>query len=308
MQVEFGSIFDGETRSKTLFILNNAPTPLKFHIDLGSAATMAARPMSESEADGSTTDSNPYAGFVTAARARAQAISSAASDPFEISPRSGEIGAFQKAHVLVEYAPRSPAPSQGFVNTASTEPRIHKFTAAFEFGGDARQPRLVPLSGTAHAAAASITPQTLQFGDVECYGHRHMNTEIKNLTTDQVVSYRSRASVPHFSVEPPEAVIAPLATQFLAVIFHPKSLGRFQGNLVLELVTSSGRVIGEQHIAVVATSNLVGAKQKRPGGLDALPEDFKLEERYVSQAEIARGMAGKPAKFVRPSVRSSRHA
>jgi hypothetical protein len=301
-QVDFGVLFEGESRTKTLYILNNSPETIKYCIDLGSTASMAARHTIDDDADQADADSNPHAGFVAAARSRAQALNTVATEPFEVSPRAGELGPFSKVPIFVEYAPRISKPSDGFKSTQNQGMRTHRYVAALEFGGDTKRPRMLTFSGSAHTFTTEVSPRTLLFGDVPCHSHRHLNSAIKNVMTDQLVRYRVRPTVPHFSIEPPEATIAPQATQFIAAVFHPRSLGRFQGKLVLELLSESGKVIAEQTIAVVGTSNVVGERIPWVSGVGALPEDFKAKPCYASEAEIAKTMHGKPPKFERIKV------
>ena len=233
-----------------------------------------------------------------------QALSAAVSDPFDVSPRSGTIEPFAKVPLLVEFAPTSGVPASGFHSTLSPAERMHRFVAAIDVGGaDGGRPHVLPLNGTSLPKALSVAPGRLVFGDVACNGHRHLNCKLTNVATGAQVRYRARPSAAHFSLDPPVATIAPQATHFLAVIFHPKALGRFEGHVALELLGKGGCVIGEQTIAVVGTSNVVGAREARPRGPDALPEDFKLEERVAGEAELTRTLAGRPPKFVRPEVR-----
>jgi hypothetical protein len=299
--VTFGALFDGEARSRTLHLANNSPDPIRFSIDVGSAASMAERRYNGAGGD---SDSNPHAAFVAAARARAQALNTATSDPFEVSPRSGQIAPFSKVPLVVEYAPASAAPSSGFKNTLGPPERMHRFVAAFDFGHDASAPLMLPLSGTALSRAVTIKPERLTFGDVPCHEHRHLNCQLVNVTPGQAVTYRVKPSVAHFSVDPPQATIAPQATQYLAVIFCPKALGSFEGEVALEICSAAGSVVAEQTITVCGSSNVVGAKAGHAGGPYALPQDFKLPVKVADEGEIARGVKGRPPTFHRKHVRS----
>ena len=304
VQVTFGAIFDGEARSRTVFLHNNSPTPLKFGIELASAASMAERRHGDNS-DGASTADNPHAAFVTAARARAQALDAAVADPFDISPRSGEVAAFARVPLTIEYAPVATVPEHGFKCTEGPAERMHRFVAAIDTGSDTNTPHMLPLFGTALAKAVAITPASLTFGDVPGNEHRHLNCEVRNVTAGQAVRYRARATVPHFRVDPPEATIAPQATQFLAVIFHPRALGSFEGKAVLDVLNASGGVVAQQTIAVRASSNVVEARSERPGGVNALPEDFALPVKLATEEEVAKTILSRPPKFKRPDVRLS---
>jgi hypothetical protein len=301
--VEFGDVFEGEQRTRRLFVVNNSPNPLKFSIDVTSAASVTSRaaPTEESAADDA--DSNPNAGFIAAARARVAAQSAALSDPFDVLPRSGELPPFQKTALQVEYYPRVTTRDTGFVSTQDVAPRRHRFVAVLDFGG-VKQPQLLPLNGTALAKAVEAVPETLVFGDVPCNGHRHINCEVKNVSPGQLVRFRVRQTLPHFFIEPREGVIAPGAMAFLAVMFRPKAMGRTAGQLVLEILTDVGEMIAEQRLNVSGSSNTLGSREQRPHGTSLLPEDFVWDKLYATEAEVARGLSGRPPKFSRSKVRS----
>jgi hypothetical protein len=302
VQVKFGNVFEGERRTQPLFIVNNSPATLKFSIDVISAASVVSRSSQSEEATTDDADSNPNAGFVAAARARVAAQSTALSDPFDVLPRSGELPPFQKAAMHVEYFPRTAPVATGFTSTQDTSPRTHRFVAVLDFGISGKQPQLLPLSGTALAQAVAVTPATLMFGDVPCNGHRHLNCEIRNVSLDQLVRFRTRPTLPHYFVDPNEGLIAPGAMAFLAVMYRPKAMGFTAGHLVLEILTDSGALIGEQRLDVSGSSNTLVSHEQRPHGPSTLQEDFVWDKRYATEAEVARGVCGQAPKFHRPKV------
>lgn len=99
---------------RTLFLLNNAPTPLKFSLDLGDVGSMARRTLDDTpDAEGSQSY-DPYSAFVVAARQKAAALDAALLDPFSVEPMQGDIEPFQRVKLVVSFRPRVATPTSGF--------------------------------------------------------------------------------------------------------------------------------------------------------------------------------------------------
>ena len=301
LQVDFGAAYEGETRTHKLVIFNNGPDTLAYTASVGSSASMGEQRYGDTD---STDANNPHASFVAAARARAQARASAVHEPFSVTQSADEVAPFSKAAVMVKFAPRKAPPASGFhsIQSAQAAERSLRYVAAFEFGSGHGKPLLVPLSGTVIARALQVQPERLFFGDVPCDEHRHQPFQLTNATSAQPVHYRLRRALPHFTVEPPESTIAPAATLYAAIAFHPKALGNFEGNMILDILSPAGKIVEQVSVPVVGTSNVVGSAAPHVGGPDALPDDFKLAEKMASEEEVAKTMHGKPPRFARPKV------
>ncbi|NJM26514.1 MAG: M1 family metallopeptidase [Bacteroidia bacterium] len=211
---------------------------------LGSAATMkAAAP----GADGDMIEGdNPYASFVAAARARAQALAAASTAPFSVHPTHVQIPAFQKVPLKIVYTPVHSAVHKGFSSSLQTGTDLHNYTAVIEFAAETKRVSRLPLKGKCVYNVAELSPSLLHFADTATSKVHQLQFSMKNRAKALPLWFCIRSLPAFFHVQPKHGTIPAEATAAFDISYKPKSLGMHHGKVHVSVHTEHGRLV-EQH-------------------------------------------------------------
>ena len=193
---------------------------------------------------------NPYASFVAAARARAQALAAASSAPFHVHPTHVQIPAFQKVPLKIIYTPVHSHHRKGFSTGLQAGTDLHNYTAVIEFAAESKRTSRLPLKGKCIFNIAEVSPSLLHFHDNTTSRKCQLQFSMKNRAKTLPVWYCIRELPAFFHVHPRRGTIPPEATGAFDIVYKPKALGTHQGKVHVSIHTEYGRVVEQRTVHV----------------------------------------------------------
>ncbi|GMH42231.1 hypothetical protein BSKO_10150 [Bryopsis sp. KO-2023] len=272
--VDFGSLFFGERAEQSLQISNNGPKEIRCVISFGNKFDMAEtdEPQEEEKSVTSSEDSeqqavDPFAGFIQTARMKAKARESG-ENPFTIFPLTATVEPFSSKSLKIRFTPSGHKPSKGFVSNMDA---MGKHGKLYEYVG--------------------------QFGDVPTSGHAEQTIDLSNKKSDLPVKFNMP---PYFNCKPSQGLIPPGQSVVLIVGYCPKSFGRHQRSIPIEMHSLSGKLVRTLTLSVQGSALTLGPKRALIGGTDKLPEDFETEPMFVDDEQAISSL--KMRRFNRPKL------
>lgn len=236
-----------DKRAQTVYLVNSSANSVTCGIELASTTTKkAAAPGADSDvAEGD----NPYANFVAAARARAQALAAASTAPFSVQPAHVQIPAFQKVPLKIVYTPVHSRPRKGFSSGLQTGTDLHNYTAVIEFTAETKRVSRLPLKGKCMYNVAVVSPSSLQFQD-SATSKCQLQFSMKNGCKTLPLWYCIRDLPAFFHVHPRRGTIPPEATGAFDISYKPKALGVHHGKVHVSVHTENGRLVEDYTVHV----------------------------------------------------------
>lgn len=237
-----------DKRIHTVYLVNSSAQTVTCGIELGSSATMkAAAPGADSDIP---EGDNPYASFVAAARARAQALAAASTAPFSVYPAHVQIPAFQKVPLKIVYTPVHPRARKGFSSGLQTGTDLHSYTAVIEFAAETKRVSRLPLKGKCVYNVAEITPASLHFQDTAASKSCQLQFRMKNRAKVLPLWYCIRDLPTFFHVTPWRGTIPAEATAAFDISYKPKAFGMHHGKVRVSVHTEHGSLVEEHAVHV----------------------------------------------------------
>ncbi|GMH42119.1 hypothetical protein BSKO_10038 [Bryopsis sp. KO-2023] len=306
--VDFGSLFFGERAEQSLQISNNGPKEIRCVISFGNKFDMAEtdEPQEEEKSVTSSEDSeqqavDPFAGFIQTARMKAKARESG-ENPFTIFPLTATVEPFSSKSLKIRFTPSGHKPSKGFVSNMDAmgkHGKLYEYVGQVDFGLGGEKCRF-PLKGRGVESGALIRPDFLQFGDVPTSGHAEQTIDLSNKKSDLPVKFSVPNMPPYFNCKPSQGLIPPGQSVVIIVGYCPKSFGRHQRSIPIEMHSLSGKLVRTLKLSVQGSALTLGPKRALIGGTDKLPEDFETEPMFVDDEQAISSL--KMRRFNRPKL------
>ena len=261
----FGNIFFGQSKSITAYLVNSGPEPLNFTCNFEE----------EDEENGGITNIS----HVSTSDAP-QTDDKVNSKYITISPLDGMVKAFSQFPVTVTFSPLNSVPARGFLKQQVVIDREEKLFSrklnieCTELGTK------IPLSlqGNSILPCASLSPTLLRFGYCPINDRRDIIVTFTNKT--KFATKYNIPSVANFKFSPSHGLLQGLQTISIIASFLPPQLGEFKNTVKMSLAD------GLEHLEL----RLVGGSSDKVkkvliGGTDKLPEDFKVQHKFVDPEE-----------------------
>ncbi|KAF4669936.1 chromosome X 22 [Perkinsus olseni] len=202
----------------------------------------------------------------------------------EASPINGVVKAFDTTSIHVSFRPPKYTERKGFKCTRAAQEIINQYQCQVKVESeDLLDYQLtLPVVGSSIVPTLSVSPSSLDFGGCPVGDRRDIVLTLRNEHASLPIDWAVR-SVSHINVRPSSGKIGPLSTQEAVVTFSPKSLGNHQRDISImycnKLYSVKVYAIGWGEVAR-------GPGQKQRHGLEAIPEDFAPDYKFVDQDEV----------------------
>jgi len=243
--IHFGSTYFGKTLKQPYTLFNASPFPVRFGFDT---------PVHEGEEDEPKEPS------------------------FYAEPSTGVIPAFGELPVSIMFAPEKPDEKSGF---AATRAESHESEIKFKEElllevNETRQQIMLDMEGTGLSVDVSINMKNLHFG--ECATNDNRDILLIMANTQALPVPFSIPHQAHFRFIPSEGTLAPFETANIRVMFSPTQLGEFKRRVPIKLHNKLLKKVIYLH----GSCNKIGKKTETIRGLEAIPEDFEVEPKFVA--------------------------
>ena len=145
------------------------------------------------------------------------------------------------------------------------------------------QELVIPLAGRAVQLQVTPSQSHFNFGAIKVNERGDLMLSLKNENTELPADF-CFDRVANFQVSPSKGRLLPLQAADIYVTFMPMQLGKHRGTFNLKLHGG----LRTLQIHVMGHAPGIGRKQKRVGGIDKTPEDFKPTLNFVELDENAR--------------------
>ncbi|KAF4704775.1 chromosome X 22, partial [Perkinsus olseni] len=224
----------------------------------------------------------------------------------EASPINGVVKAFDTTTIHVSFRPPKYIERKGFKCTRATQEIITQYQCQVKVESkDLLDCQLtLPVVGSSIVPTLSVAPSSLDFGGCPVGERRDIVLTLRNEHASLPIDW-AIPIICHINVRPAAGKIVgglvvycsndesdtlvppqhqgPLSTQEVVVTFSPKSLGNHQRDISImycnKLYSVKVYAIGWGEVAG-------GPGQKQRHGLEAIPEDFAPEYKFVDQDEV----------------------
>ena len=286
-----------DKRVQTVYLVNSSAQSVTCGIELGSTATMKSGTTADNDlAEGD----NPYASFVAAARARAQALAAASTAPFHVHPAHVQIPAFQKVPLKIIYTPVHSHPRKGFSTGLQTGTDLHNYTAVIEFAAETKWISRLPLKGKCAYNVAEVSPTSLHFHDNATSQQCQLQFSMKNRAKTLPIWYCIRELPAFFHVNPKRGTIPAEVTGAFDIMYKPKALGTHQGKVHVSVHTDHGRIVEERAIHVYGVCDnplsVVDKARGRPHAITDSPGRLAARKAPPQRTSVVPGLKSQNAK------------
>ncbi|KAL4498636.1 hypothetical protein ABPG72_019754 [Tetrahymena utriculariae] len=155
------------------------------------------------------------------------------------------------------------------------------YSAIFEFDGDQQEPLILHLSGRGICPMVKFSKTLLQFGECLVNDYRDIILVLENRNKDLPIDINIQ-NTPGFQFEPKKFTIQEGGQVPITVRFQPKSVGKFNQNMIIKLVESAYDV----KVKLYGDSTEIGLRQNQQRGPESLPEDFFMESKIIDEDSI----------------------
>lgn len=265
--VDFGSLFYGESKTVDALLVNTGPQQLSFGVLYDDE--LGGNPQTE---EGST--------------------SSLAVPPLEklmtISPPQGIIKPFSQVTVKIRFNPVFPTPVKGFASHFQLETKEVKFATrrAMIDCSEMGQRLTLNMTGSASSPSVLVSPTILRFGACAVYDRRDILVTLNNKAASKTAFQFSHLA--HFKISVEKGELQPYQSLSVIISFTPSQMGNFKNIIKLSLADGLSVI----DLKVLAEADQLGPKQM-VGGVDKLPEDFEKSLKFVDPEEIKAMRAAK---------------
>lgn len=261
-EIEFGSLFYGETKSVKALVVNSGPQQLSFSVTCSDDdIRMPSR--------GKTPSTDEDTGGT-------------GKKMLNFTPGEGVIKPFSQIPVVISLSPEIPVPATGFRQEylSSLKESLSLSKRAVLECIETGQRMQVGVSASVSLADISVTPSVIKFGSCSVNDRRDVLIELGNNSVGAVpFSFSSHAQ---FRIVPAEGVLDPHQSRSVIATFHPGQLGIFNGTIKLSI--SHGLQV--LHLKLSGEANDPGAPKKLVGGLNTCTEDFQEKYKFVNPATV----------------------
>ncbi len=255
--VQFGTIFYGETRKVVGMLVNAGPLPLSFSMKYDDEDESATNPQSD--------------------------IESMYNKSLVVSPVDGIVKPFSTLPVAFNFEPVQYVPERGFSQQQlkeNEEPRPVARNVKIDCL-DLNQSIMVTMQGKAQTPLVSMTPSVLRFGDCPVNDRRDILITLVNKT--RLPTTFEFPVVATFKFEPAHGKILGNETVSVIASFIPPQLGTFKTTIHVPIAGGLKRY----DLKVLGEASLQGSKKIIVGGTDKLPNDFIPHRKFVNPEEEA---------------------
>ncbi|TMW58151.1 hypothetical protein Poli38472_011739 [Pythium oligandrum] len=275
-QLFFGSLFAGEVKTIETILRNNGPQPLFFKTNLTFSGQQTRLDSGvPSPVNGQSDDERE-------AYERRKEL--------QVYPAEGRVEPFSELLVTFTYRPRAidwltlqhmerkqqQAPETLDANDGAGMTQLTAFASIL--CADLQSQNLtVEVAGKTYLPRVSLTPTSLDFGDIKSHDRVDMLLSLKNLSGLPVAYVIPR--VAQFATKPSSGRLDVFQSQAIVVSFVPTQLGSYK--TTLEVIIQDG--VLTIPLMVKGTAAALGDKSKHDlvGGLMALPQDFEPKYKFV---------------------------
>ena len=256
--VNFDEVYQGHFHTQKAYLVNTGPTMVPFNISVLKA-----------DPDEATQDGEPKAEL-----------------PMTVTPFLGNVPAFSKIPVNIDFAPPLVDETTGFANNRDfqAQQRSYDCIARIEVE-ELNQITDINVSGKGVRADLTFKPDILQFFDCPVNSHKDI---ILTLTNNQPAKdcHFNIPRMPNFSVTPSSGVILPMTTCDVRVTFVPRAFLR-QIDWKLKLDYGSDATCQfTHHIEMHGSADVMGEKNFPKRGLEVTHHDFERPTNFVKTDEV----------------------
>ncbi|KAF4679582.1 chromosome X 22, partial [Perkinsus olseni] len=202
----------------------------------------------------------------------------------EASPIKGVVKAFDTTTIHVSFRPPKYIERKGFKCTRAAQEIINQYQCRVKVESeDLLDYQLtLPVVGSSIVPTLSVAPSSLDFGGCPVGDRRDIVLTLRNEHASLPIDW-AIPNTSHINVRPAAGKIGPLSTQEVVVTFSPKSLGNHQRDIHVMYCNKLYSVM----VYAIGWGEVAGGPgQKQRHGLEAIPEDFAPEYKFVDQDEV----------------------
>jgi hypothetical protein len=265
--VNFGPLYYGQSKSVSAVLLNTGPQQLSFSISYAdeeenSKVTTGGAP--QTEADPSDSGSFSIAKFMT------------------ITPSDGVVKPFSEIPISFKFNPEQPLPGKGFLKQFEADSRELKIVNRRAFIDSVEIGHRIGVSLSASTAfpQIQIKPNLLNFGYCPVSDRRDILFSISN--NSHMATTFDFPKTAQFKIVPNKGTLDAQQTKTLVATFQPAQLGKHKTNIKVSIANGLHTV----EFKMVAESDDVGVKKVLVGGSAQLPEDFKVQYKFVDPDKV----------------------
>ena len=301
-EMPFGTMYFGDTLTRSCVVYNNGPTPVDFWVKAGAEKNLAAAMAVNDDDENQDAPPPAMSAFSIAARLKLKSRETR-DETLIFMPKEGTLAPYTKTRVTFTLHPSTEDITRGFKAQArgvDKQAKDQQFLAVVAFRG-LKQRLKIPITARATAGCLAMEPQILDFGPVACHEVADHLVMIQNVNDELPVDFVVTRST-FFKPSPASGKIPPGQSVSVVVRYEPKNLGAHADHLLVRALATDGTLMHELRLGVQGVAHVVGQRQALPGGTAAVPDDFIRERRYVRTDEVGKATMAMSKEARKPQL------
>eukprot|EP00002_Diphylleia_rotans_P030530 TRINITY_DN6284_c0_g1_i1.p1 TRINITY_DN6284_c0_g1~~TRINITY_DN6284_c0_g1_i1.p1 ORF type:complete len:2909 (+),score=517.05 TRINITY_DN6284_c0_g1_i1:178-8904(+) len=273
--IHFGSLYYGQERTISCFLVNNSPQVASFAISIQEDA-QTDRSRSSIELQSSIADEE-----VKERKSREKYHTT-----FFVHPAEGTIQPFSRLPLTIKFTPHAPEMNKGFqsmMKGVSNDSRFFSSIMAIEVV-ETGQKIESAISGKGFKAKVSCNERTFRFGECPLYDHLDIMFTLKNESDELPVDF-VMSRIANFHMRPSQGRLLPLQSQNIIISFVPNQFGNFQSSIHISVCKG---ILGLPIHVEGVCSSMPEKRRHLVGGPNKVAEDFIPKLKMVESKEYTK--------------------